>query len=125
MIFRLLDSKYLPIARSVLGRKLTSAWLLNKGAHPRDFGEKRFVDSYKTHLTLVIENARKEAKSLPTYCEEDEAMLSQFEHFQNDILTRAVDSSRSILKVCFMLRFFSSFDHILFPVAVHTADQCY
>ena len=97
--FRLLESKYLPVARSVLGRKVTSVWPLNKGAHPRDFGEKRFVNSYKKHLTLVVENARKSTKGLITYCEEDEAMLSQYEHYQDDILTKAVDPERSILQV--------------------------
>ena len=98
-IFRLLDGKYLPIARSVFGRDTLSALPLNMGAHPRDFGEKRFADTYKKTLGPFIENERKAARPMPAYCVEDQAMIAHFEQYQNDILTQAIDPSRSIINV--------------------------
>ena len=117
--FRLLESRFLPIARSILGRTTSSAVPLNLGAHPRNFGQKKFVDTYKAHLEGAILANRNNPHIPIAYCREDEAMLSGFESFQEDILMLTVDSTRSILKV----RLFSLFLLLTYICFSFTAEQ--
>ena len=105
-IYRLFGARYLPILRGVLGRPKQSAKPLNEGAHPRDFGQKRFVHVYETYLEQAIQDGRESEDSAVAFCKEDKALLSEYENYQTDILTRTMEPTESITTRTVRLPFF-------------------
>lgn len=106
-ISRLMSPKYLPILRSVLGHSPESAQPLNEGAHPRDFGQKRFVSIYEQYLEEAILERRNAESSVTAFCKEDKVMFTEYEDYQRDINTRPLDIKQSVTTLTVRVSFFS------------------